>query len=75
MSEAAMDLLPEPRTVQECEVCGKDDDDDPGLRILRCSSCKNRFYCVRLTLIGQSTIPIDDSPEHDLPEGRLEKGA
>ena len=37
--------MPIPDPYDECEVCNEMEEDLEG-KLLRCSSCKNRFYCV-----------------------------
>jgi hypothetical protein len=41
------EVLPEPDASDECDVCSTDVEDAPGEKIMRCSVCKDRFYCVR----------------------------
>jgi hypothetical protein len=41
------DLISEPEACDECDVCTYGANEIPGLKLLRCSACKNRFYCVR----------------------------
>jgi hypothetical protein len=47
MALADPEVLPEPDACEECDVCCTDVEDAPGEKILRCSVCKDRFYCVR----------------------------
>jgi hypothetical protein len=73
---SATDLLPEPPAMKECDVCGEDAEMSPGLKISRCSSCKNRFYCVRCDLYDMHRACSDTLPvERTVPKGGLEEGA
>jgi len=47
----------------ECIVCDKEEEDIEGGNLLRCSNCKNQFYCVRYsetpwTSVLQAQWPI-----------------
>lgn len=41
------EVVPDPKAYDTCDVCDEDAEDTPGLKLSRCSTCKNRFYCVR----------------------------
>jgi hypothetical protein len=75
-AELTTDLLPEPPAMEECNVCGEDAADTPGLKISRCSSCKNRFYCVRRDVDAVRPAYADTAlAERAVPKGGLEEGA
>ncbi|KAF9068894.1 hypothetical protein BDP27DRAFT_764420 [Rhodocollybia butyracea] len=42
MSVTVEQLIPLPEAYTECEACGEEDED---VTLLRCSRCKNKFYC------------------------------